>query len=116
MIKNTISRLWQSFLQKLRKDRRILCISAGFSVVIIVGTYLFGNTRHSMPGDNAALSEIYFAKKFFGSKVENVPDSLLLINVCYDKQLVEYEEDGMPVGNMVITDREKLLKLSQSGE
>ena len=25
--------------------------------------------------------------------------------------LVEYEEDGMPVGNMVITDREKLLKL-----
>lgn len=111
MIKKTISRLWQGFLQKLRKDRRILCISAGFSVVIIVGTYLFGNTRHSMPGDNAALSEIYFAKKFFGSKVENVPDSLLLINVCYDKQLVEYEEDGMPVGNIVITDREKLLKL-----
>ena len=111
MFKRMIKSLWQGILQKLRKDRRIYCISAGFSLVIIVGTYLFGNTRHSLPGDNAALTEIYYAKRFLGRTVDNVPDSMLLINVCYDKALVEYEEDGMPVGNMVITDREKLLKL-----
>ena len=120
MFKRMIKSLWQGILQKLRKDRRtycisagfsLYCISAGFSLVIIVGTYLFGNTRHSLPGDNAALTEIYYAKRFLGRTVDNVPDSMLLINVCYDKALVEYEEDGMPVGNMVITDREKLLKL-----
>ena len=111
MFKRMIKSLWQGILQKLRKDRRIYCISAGFSLVIIVGTYLFGNTRHSLPGDNADLTEIYYAKRFLGRTVDNVPDSILLINVCYDKALVEYEEDGMPVGNMVITDREKLLKL-----
>ena len=109
-MKKTMKRLWHNMVQKLRKDRRILCISAGFSLVIIVFTYLFGNTRHSLPGDNAALTEIYYAGKFLGNKIENVPDSLLLVNVCYDKQLVGFEEEGMPVGDVVITDREKLLR------
>lgn len=109
-MKKTMKRLRHNMVQKLRKDRRILCISAGFSLVIIVFTYLFGNTRHSLPGDNAALTEIYYAGKFLGNKIENVPDSLLLVNVCYDKQLVGFEEEGMPVGDVVITDREKLLR------
>ena len=109
-MKKTMKRLWHDMVQKLRKDRRIFCISAGFSLVIIVFTYLFGNTRHSLPGDNAALLEISYAKKYLGMKSDNVPDSLLLINVCYDKQLIPFEEEGMPVGDVVITDREKLLR------
>lgn len=110
MMSKKIKLLWHDMVQKLRKDRKVLCISAGFSLVIIVFTYLFGNTRHSLPGDNAALTEIYYAGKFLGNKVDNVPDSLLLVNVFYDKQLVEFEEDGMPVGDIAITDREKLLR------
>ena len=110
MMRKMIKRLWHDMVQKLRKDRKILCISAGFSVVIIVFSYLFGNTRHSLPGDNAALTEIYYARKFLGDKIGNVPDSLLLVNVCYDKQLVPFEEEDMPVGDIAITDREKLLR------
>ena len=93
------------------RDRRILGLSALVSLIILLLTYILGNTPYAMPGDHAALDDINDFKTFIGSRTDNMPDSLLLVNVCYDKQMVSYEENGMPVGEIVITNREKLLKL-----
>ena len=69
-----------------------------------------GNSGYPLPGETGALKQITDYKKFLGMQIGNVPDSILFINVHYDKMLVPYEENEVPVGNMVITDRERLLQ------
>ena len=49
-------------------------------------------------------------KTFNGLSKDSIPDEILLVNVSFDKQLVGYEKNGMPVGQYAITDRRKLLK------
>ena len=44
----------------------------------------------------------------------SIPDSLLIINVSYDKSSIEAtDEFGIPIGHIQITDRQKLLQLLQ---
>ena len=87
-----------------------MSISVLISIVILVFSYMVANSAYPMAGEYAALKSIYDFKKFFGQQLDNVPDSILFINVSHDKQLIPYEEEGMPVGNIPITDREKLLQ------
>ena len=95
------------------QNRKIMRISVLVSVVIIIFSYMVANSAYPMAGEYTALKSIYDFKKFFGHQLDNVPDSILFINVCYDKQLISYEEEGMPVGSTTITDREKLLHFLQ---
>ena len=85
--------------------------SISLSLVILIFSYLIGNTSFAMPGETALFQKINGWNSFWGVQKGNVPDSLLFINVCYDKELANYEENGIPVGKFVITDREKLLRL-----
>ena len=103
MIKHTI-------LNWYKKNRKTMRISVLVSIVIIIFSYMVANSAYPMAGEYTALKSIYDFKKFCGQQLDNVPDSILFINVCYDKQLVPYEEEGMPVGSIPITDREKLLQ------
>lgn len=80
------------------------------STIIIIFTYVMGNTGYPLPGETGALKKINDYKKFLGMQIGNVPDSILFINVHYDKMLIPYEENEVPVGNTVITDRERLLQ------
>ena len=103
MIKRTI-------LNWYKMNRKTMRISVLVSIVIIIFSYMVANSAYPMAGEYTALKSIYDFKKFFGQQLDNVPDSILFINVCYDKQLIPYEEEGMPVGSTTITDREKLLQ------
>ena len=94
-----------------RNNRKTLRVSLLVSLAITLFSYVVANSAYPMAGEYAAQKEISDFKKFFGQQMDNVPDSLLFINVCYDKQLTHFEEQGMPVGDLVITDREKLLQL-----
>ena len=88
----------------------MVTLSVLTSTVIIIFTYVMGNSGYPLPGETGALKQITDYKKFLGMQIGNVPDSILFINVCYDKALVPYEENEVPVGNTIITDREKLLQ------
>ena len=103
--------LWKRFANWLRSNKKTLGVSLLVSLAITIFSYMVANSIHPMAGEYAAQKQIADFKKFLGVQMGNVPDSLLFINVCYDKELVPYEEEGMPVGQMPITDREKLLKL-----
>lgn len=94
----------------IRERRRLLALSVITSAVIILFTYVMGNSGYPLPGETGALKQITDYKKFLGMQLDNVPDSVLFINVCYDKMLVPYEENEMPVGSTVITDRQRLLQ------
>ena len=79
------------------------------SIFVLLATYLVGNTSFPLPDEMAVLQAWDKFKTFNNNNADSIPNEVLLINVCYDKQLVDYEEDGIPVGQYVITDRRKLL-------
>ena len=89
--------------------RYITAIS--LSMFILIFSYLLGNTSFPLPNEIELFQKINGWNAFLGVQKGNMPDSILFINVCYDKELVDYEENGIPVGKYVITDREKLLRL-----
>ena len=103
--------LLKRFANWLRNNRKTLGVSLLVSLAITIFSYVVGNSIHPMAGEYAAQKQISDFRKFLGLQMGNVPDSILFINVCYDKELVPIEEEGMPVGETPITDREKLLKL-----
>lgn len=94
----------------IRQQRKLIALSVLTSTVIIIFTYVMGNIGYPLPGETGALKQITDYKRFLGMQIDNVPDSILLISICYDKALVPYQESGIPVGKTVITDREKLLQ------
>ena len=101
---------WNRIRTWIRQQRKLIALSVLTSTVIIIFTYVMGNSGYPLPGETGALKQITDYKMFLGMQIGNVPDSILLINLCYDKALVPYEENDVPVGNTVITDREKLLQ------
>ncbi len=80
------------------------------SLGIIAASYFIGNSDIPMPDEMKVLRTFDRFMKISGQYEDNVPDSILLVNVCYDKQLVDYAVHDIPVGQFVITDREKLLQ------
>lgn len=103
--------LWKNIVNWERSNRKTLRVSILVSLAITLFSYFVGNSIHPMAGEYAAQKQISDFKKFLGVQMGHVPDSILFVNVCYDKELVPYEEEGMPVGTTAITNREKLLQL-----
>ena len=103
--------IWKHIQDWYRNNRKTLRVSLLVSLAITIFSYEVANSLHPMAGEYAAQKQINDFRKFLGLQQGHVPDSILFINVCYDKTLIPYEEQGMPVGNTVITDREKLLSL-----
>lgn len=85
-------------------------IAALISVAVLIVCYVFENSSLPRPDELKVLRRIDRWKQVSGQGGDNIPDSLLFVNVCFDKQLVDYYEDGFPVGQYVITDRGKLLQ------
>ena len=88
-----------------------LIFAISLSLFILFFSYLLGNTSFPLPDEIGLFQKINGWNSFWGAQKGNVPDSLLFINVCYDKELADCEENGIPVGKYVITDRVKLLRL-----
>jgi len=95
-----------------------LCIA--LTLILLLGSYWLGNMGIPLPGETKLMQRLDKVKKIVNSwsseekpSVGAVPEEVLLVNVCYDKQLVEVMEGGMPVGKDVVTDRAKLLSLLQ---
>jgi len=106
---------WLTNAEKwLKQERNTIKYSVFVSIVITVFSYVMGNTGIPLPGETQVLKDFDDLKEFFGLQRGHVPDSFLFVNVCYDKDMVEYEENGIPVGKTAITDRAKLLRLLQT--
>lgn len=78
---------------------------------MLVLSYLFSNFSTSMTGEPDILQAVELFKDYFdlGSPETSSPDSILFVNVSYDRELIPYD-DGLNRGNIDITDRAKLIK------
>ena len=97
----------------MRKRKRIIW-SAIIAVGFLIISYCITNLHIPISGEKAVLYKFEMYRNYLFPRICSVPDSLLFINVAYDKEFVEAtDEYGLPVGQTQITDRQKLLKLLQ---
>lgn len=92
--------------------RRKIIISVVNVCLILFMTYVMNNQTLFTGEDLNQYAWMELLKEKIGlSKNQDYKDALF-INIAYDKQLVDFcDELGMPVGNVDITDRNKLLQI-----
>ncbi len=110
--KNTINR---SYCRLLRFIKHHTIITAACISIFVLGLcYIYDNTPHSLSGSSSAAQRYEIIKAtVFGSE-DKIPDDILLINIAYDKKLVEYYDSLQPdfaAGYIAITNRGALLDL-----
>lgn len=97
----------------MHKPKKVIC-----SVVIAIGFLLFSysitNLNFPISGEKALLYRFELVRNYLFPRESTVNDSILLIDVSFDKTPVKAtDEFGMPIGDIQITDRQKLLELLQ---
>ena len=90
--------------------KKRIAISVLLSVAVLLLSYIAGNSARPLAGEKSVLVKLNSWKTMLGLAHDSVPDDVLLVNVAYDKMLVDYTEDGLPIGQETITDRRKLLE------
>jgi len=98
-----------------KKRLRAIAISSGVGLLMVYVSYLLSNVPTLIGNEHNILHYFWETREMVGAGVEkNAADSVLLVNVSYDRQLVAaYDKNGFEIGNIDITDREKLLKFLQ---
>ena len=92
---------------------KVLCAIA-ISLTVLFANYFAGNTSIPLPDEMSILKKWDKVKLFIGTHTDTIPDDVLLVNVGYDKMLVDYYynndiKDSVLEGQQAITDRKKLL-------
>lgn len=95
------------FLSCLVNRKKAIVVSLANAAILTFGTY-FMNNCSLLTGENLNL---YAGLEYLFGGNEYVNDSVLLINVAYDKQIARKSIDGICVGNTDVTDRDALIKL-----
>lgn len=97
-MKNVLKRYWRTSL---------------LAILLVFLSYFFSNLSFSFSNEGDVLRWIRIAQHvFLHNDTSEIPDSILLINVSNDRQLVDAKDEyGLKLGNKDITDRHKLLRL-----
>ena len=81
------------------------------AIVFLLISYIVTNVGFTVSGEAGIIKQSNYLMNGILYEDNTVPDSLLFVNVCYDKQLTDvYDEDGFKLGNIDITNRQSLLR------
>lgn len=95
-------------------QKKRLFLSLPLTIGFLLFSYWVTNLRFPISGEKLLLTKIEKLHYFFWPRENNFIDSVLFINVTYDKELrTIVDEDSIPLGKTHITDRHKLLRLLQ---
>lgn len=93
---------------------RRICLILSFLLTLglLVFSYWVTNLRYPISGEKLLLAKLETARSYFQEEANRVNDSVLFINVAFDKALYPVKDEfGIPDGKIQATDREKLLRL-----
>lgn len=101
-----------------KKRQSAIAISSVVGLLMVYVSYLLSNVPTLIGNEHNILHYFWEMRDMVDEGGEcTAADSVLLVNVAYDRQLVAaYDENGFEIGNIDITDRAKLLKLLQVAE
>lgn len=104
------------FREFIKQRKKVILISLCNVVVLLFLGYLINNQAIFTGEDLNKYAWMEWIKDKCGlSKEIKEKKDVLFVNVAYDKQLIDsYDKYGMPVGNIDITDRSKLLSFLQT--
>ncbi len=88
--------------------KKKVILSLLLSLFVLLANYIAGNTSFPLPEEMKILKRWDKFLQWNGWIQDSIPNEVLLVNVTYDKQLVDYKVFDMPVGKYAITDRQKL--------
>ena len=95
--------------QKIR-----LILSFFLSIGFLLFSYWVTNLQFPISGEKAVLGRWETLRGYFWPRERMVTDSVLFVNVAYDKVLIPANDEyRMPMGRKQITDRQKLLQMLQ---
>ena len=101
-----------------RHTIRLTAASAAIAAALLCLSYLFNSLPYSFGGDVSAQVWAERIGFIFNGRSNHLPDSIALVNVAYDKTLVDYDgrlysapgdNRRAPSGRIALTDRRKLL-------
>lgn len=106
--------LWKNVMALAKRNKTALLVSLCNVVILIALSYVLNN-QSLFTGENLNhYAWIEWLKDKVGLVKQLDSQDVLFVNIAYDKQLTERtDEFGMPVGNVDITDRKKLLSFLQ---
>lgn len=106
--------IWNSIMALAKRNKTALLVSLCNVVILIALSYVLNN-QSLFTGENLNhYAWIEWLKDKVGLVKQLDSQDVLFVNIAYDKQLSERtDEFGMPVGNVDITDRKKLLSFLQ---
>ena len=104
--------LFEKIINRVKQKRIALLVSLCNVVLLSLLTY-FLNNQPLFTGENLnRYAWMEWLKEKIGLATETGHDDVLFVNVAFDKQLIERtDEYGIPIGNIDITDRSKLLEM-----
>lgn len=110
-----LNKVAHRFKRLLVTRRRPLLFSMSFSALLMVLTYLGSNLPIPLGGEKELLRKLNFIDKIVHQDDTAFLDSVLFVNVTYDKVINPNPKrvNDEIVGHIPITDRSKLLKLLQ---
>lgn len=98
---------------------KIISVSSVSAIFLISLSYIIDSTPYPIGGEVIVGQWMERFNKVLNRDKDNIPDSICLVNVAYDKTLVDYEariffseldSPSLPVGKITTTDRQKMLK------
>ena len=96
----------------IKDNQRTVIVSVISALTVLILCYIIDNLPYSFVGDATLGQRIEQVKSFLGLSEDKIPDDVIIINVAYDRQLVNVNDEfGLPKGNIDITDRHKLYAL-----
>ena len=97
----------------MRLFKILLSLLYGLCITIVM--HFVNGCSYSLGGEAALLERVEALRSMVVDNERQVPDSVLCVNVAYDKMLVDINDEyGMPQGTLPITDRSKLLRFLRS--
>jgi len=109
------------FFHRFANNKKALLWSAILSLVLIIISYFYNNLPLFTGENLVELAASEWLKVAFGKNYDDIQDSVLLINVAYDRQLtgayisqedkIADKDSTQTIGTTDITDRDKLYKL-----
>lgn len=108
--------IWSSFRNYVAPILKKIWPPALLALFFLLCSYVFANLGWALTDDNDVLKWLKLAQYELSGKdeTEEIPDSVIFINTCYDNELVEtLDSYGRPKGTIKITNRKSLLHLLQ---
>lgn len=95
-------------------QRARLIISFLLAIGFLIFSYWVTNLHFPISGEKTILTKLELLREYFWPRENKIIDSVLFVNVTYDRELRPVADDfGIPVGRVQVTDRHKLLKVLQ---